>query len=158
MNEKRILFDTNVLVYAHDRSATYHTDSAELLKMAVENKIRGVLGEQNIIELYRILTNPTAMKGKPLTPAPANNLIRDTYLKGTFEVVYPVSKTLERVLQLAVSHNVTSAKIFDIRLAALVLESNIDYFATYNITHFRGIPGLNPMIPPEIIEAIASEI
>ncbi|MEQ9236354.1 type II toxin-antitoxin system VapC family toxin [Coleofasciculus sp. E2-BRE-01] len=62
MSQSKIFFDTNVLVYAHDRSATYHIDSAELLKMAVDNKIQGVLAEQNIIELYRILTNPTAMK------------------------------------------------------------------------------------------------
>ncbi len=154
MNKHRIFFDTNVLVYAHDRSATYHIDAAELLKMAVENKIQGVLAEQNIIELYRILTNPTAMKGRPLTPVQANNLIKDTYLRGTFEIVYPVSLTIDRVLQLAVTNNVTSAKIFDIRLAALILESNIDYFATYNIIHFQGIPDINPLTPPEIINII----
>lgn len=34
----RVLFDTNVLVYAHDESAAYHTDSAELLKLAIENQ------------------------------------------------------------------------------------------------------------------------
>jgi len=113
-----------------------------------------VLAEQNIIELYRILTNPTAMKGRPLTPVQTNNLIRDTYLRGTFEIVYPVSLTTDRVLQLAVSNNVTSAKIFDIRLAALILESNIDYFATYNILHFQGIPDINPITPPEIIDII----
>ena len=120
MNKSRIFFDTNVLVYAHDRSATYHTESAELLKMAVDNNIRGFLAEQNIIELYRILTNSTAMKGRPLTPVQANHLIRDTYLRGTLKIVYPVSLTLDRVLHLAVSNNVTSARIFDIRLAVLV--------------------------------------
>lgn len=50
MNKNRIFFETNVLVYAHDSSATYHLDSAELLKMAVQNNIQGVLAEQNIIE------------------------------------------------------------------------------------------------------------
>ncbi len=76
MNNKiRVLFDTNVLVYAHDESATHHRDSAELLALAIENRIRGVLAGQNIIELYRILTNSAAMKGTPLSPLQANNLI-----------------------------------------------------------------------------------
>ena len=69
MNKKtRILFDTNILVYAHDEFALYHSESAELLKLAIENHIQGALAEQNIVELYRILTNSVAMKGTPLTP------------------------------------------------------------------------------------------
>ena len=31
MNQSKIFFDTNVLVYAHDRSSTYHAESALLL-------------------------------------------------------------------------------------------------------------------------------
>lgn len=57
MSQIKIFFDTNVLVYAHDKSASYHTNSAELLKMAVESKIQGVIAEQNMIELYRILVS-----------------------------------------------------------------------------------------------------
>ena len=45
MKKIRVLFDTNILVYAHDESATYHTDSAELLKLAIETKIKGVIAE-----------------------------------------------------------------------------------------------------------------
>ena len=113
MNQKiRVLFDTNILVYAHDESATYHTDSAELLKLAIENQIQGILAEQNIIELYRILTNSVAMKGTPLTPLQTNNLINSIYLNGNFEILYPTKLTVEKVLELAVNNNVTSAKIF----------------------------------------------
>ena len=150
----RILFDTNVLVYAHDESSIYHNDSAELLKIAIENKIQGVLAEQNIIELYRILTNPVAMKGVSLTALQANDLIRSIYLNGNFEIIYPTRVTIDKVLQLAVKYKVTSAKIFDIRLAALILDENIDYFATYNISHFQAISGINPLVPPEIIKII----
>jgi hypothetical protein len=54
-------------------------------------------------------------------------------------------------MQLAVSNNVVSAKIFDICLAALILGINIDYFATYNVRHFREIEGLNPLTPTQIL-------
>lgn len=154
MKKIRVLFDTNVLVYAHDELATYHADSADLLKLGIEDKIQGFLAEQNIIELYRILTNPVAMKGSPLTPIQTNQLIQGTYLNRNFEILYPTEETIKKVLELAVNHNVTSAKIFDIRIAALMLEYKIDYLATYNITHFHGIPKVNPLKPSEILNLV----
>jgi predicted nucleic acid-binding protein len=155
MNKKiKVLFDTNILVYAHDESATYHTDSAELLKLAIENQIQGVLAEQNIIELYRILTNSVAMKGTALNPLQTNDLINSTYFNGNFEILYPTKFTVKKVLELAVKNNIISAQIFDIRLVALILDHNIDYLATYNINHFQGISDINPLKPPEILNII----
>ena len=61
------------------------------------------------------------MKGTPLTPLQTNNLINSIYLNGNFEILYPTKLTVEKVLELAVNNNVTSAKIFDIRLVALML-------------------------------------
>ncbi|NES80548.1 MAG: hypothetical protein F6K10_03380 [Moorea sp. SIO2B7] len=125
-----------------------------MLKLAIENKIQGVLAEQNIIELYRILTNPVAMKGTALTPLQTNDLINYTYLNSNFEILYPTKLTVEKVLELAVNNNITSAKIFDVRLVALMLEQDIDYLATYNINHFQGILDITPLKPPEILNII----
>ena len=150
----KIFFDTNVLVYAHDESASYHTESAELLQMVFEGKVQGIIAEQNIIETYRILTNATAMKGNALTASEARDLIVGTYFGGVFEIMYPTRSTLEKVLQLAVNGNVISARIFDIRLAAVILDAGVDFFATYNIKDFQGIPDLNPLTPAQILTAI----
>ena len=150
----KIFFDTNVLVSAHDESASYHTESAELLQMVFDGKIQGIIAEQNIIETYRILTNTTAMKGNTLTALEARDLIFATYLGGASEILYPTRSTLERVLQLAVNGHVISTRIFDIRPAALILDAGVDFFATYNIRDFQGIPGLNPLTPVQILTAI----
>ena len=155
MNQSKIFFDTNVLVYAHDRSSTYHTESVLLLKLVFSHQVKGIIAEQNIIELYRVLTNSAAMRGKPLTSLQATDLIAKTYRSGVFDIVYPNSLTIDKVMQLAVSGNVVSAKIFDIRLAALILGINIDYFATYNVKHFREIEGLNPLTPQQILTALS---
>jgi predicted nucleic acid-binding protein len=155
MNQSRIFFDTNVLIYAHDRASTFHTESASLLKLVFSRKIKGIIAEQNIIELYRVLTNSVAMKGKPLTPLQATDLITKTYRSGIFDVVYPDSSTIDKVMQLAVSGNVVSAKIFDTRLAALILGTDVNYFATYNVKHFKEIEGLNPLTPPQILTALS---
>ncbi|MEP0916127.1 PIN domain-containing protein [Leptolyngbya sp. DQ-M1] len=151
MSKTRILFDTNVLVYAHDTASRYHSDSAALLLQAFQQNIQGVLAEQNIIELYRILTNSVAMTGNALTPQQAQTLIKSTYLNGSFEVIYPNFSTIDRLLDLAVIRNITSAKIFDLRLAALVLESQIDHFATYNLRDFQQINHLNAIDPPSLL-------
>jgi predicted nucleic acid-binding protein len=154
MNKIKIFFDTNVLIYAHDESSIYHENSANLLNLVFENQITGVIAEQNIIELYRILTNSVAMKNQPLTPQDVNKLITEVYLSGVFEVLYPNQLTTEKTLELAVNSNCLSARIFDVRLAGLVITYPVDYFATYNIKHFLNIEGLNPIIPDDILSKI----
>ncbi|MBW4470695.1 MAG: hypothetical protein KME45_09850 [Stenomitos rutilans HA7619-LM2] len=72
MSPIRIFFDTNVLVYAHDQTSVHHSDSASLLEAAFQQSIQGIIAEQNIVELYRVLTNPAAMTGSPLTPSEAS--------------------------------------------------------------------------------------
>jgi predicted nucleic acid-binding protein len=156
MNQTRIFFDANVLVYAHDRSSSFHIDSASLLKLVFSRQIKGIIAEQNIIELYRVVTNSVAMKGKPLTPLQATDLIAKTYRSGIFDVVYPDSSTIDKVMKLAISDNIVSAKIFDARLTALILGTDVDYFATYNAKHFKGIKGLNPFTPQQILTALST--
>ncbi|MBA3920662.1 MAG: PIN domain-containing protein [Nostocaceae cyanobacterium] len=157
MNVIRVFFDTNVLVYAHDESSSFHAESATLLTFALEaNDIQGVIAEQNLIELYRILTNATAMKGNPLTALDASNLINSIYLNDLWDIIYPTRPRLNKTFELAVDRNIMSAKIFDIRLASLVLDADIDYFATHNIKDFQSINGIQSMTPREILVALAN--
>ena len=151
----RIFFDTNVLVYAHDELSPFHPKSAELIDLALEGKIQGIISEQNLMELYKILTNPSAMRNKPLTPTEVKELIERTYLSGEFELIYPTKEILYKTITLAEERNANSAKIFDLRLSAQALSANVAYFATYNTNDFGGIKGLLPKTPEEILlEAI----
>lgn len=158
MSMIRVFFDTNVLVYAHDESSTFHAESATILNYACVSEIRGVIAEQNLVELYRILTNASAMTGNPLTPADTKSLIKQTYLNGNIEIIYPTSLSLNKTFELAVETNAMSARIFDIRLASLVLDAKVDYFATYNTKDFKSINALCPLTPREIIVAIANRL
>ncbi|MBW4579270.1 MAG: type II toxin-antitoxin system VapC family toxin [Tildeniella nuda ZEHNDER 1965/U140] len=154
MSPIRVFFDTNVLVYAHDQASVYHSDAASLLETAFQQGVQGIIAEQTIVELYRVLTNPVAMTGSPLTPSQANQLIAGTYLSGTFEILYPTLATIKKTLELAVSRQITSAKIFDLRLSALASEAAIDYFATYNMRDFQGISDLPTMLPHDVLAII----
>lgn len=154
MSPIRVFFDTNVLVYAHDQSSVYHSDAASLLEAAFQQSVQGIVAEQNIVELYRVLTNPVAMTDSPLTPSQASALITETYLSGNFEILFPTTSSIATTLELAVARTITSAKIFDLQLAALASEAAIDYFATYNIRDFRGISALPTMRPQDILAVI----
>lgn len=124
------------------------------LLQVFQQNVQGVLAEQNMIELYRILTNSVAMTGNALTPKQAQSLLTTTYLNGNFELIYPNFATIDRLLNLAVTRNIISAKIFDLRLAAIALESQIDHFATYNVRDFQQINQLNAIEPPTLLRLL----
>ena len=151
MSQIRIFLDTNILVYAHDASSQHHTASADLLAAAITGQFQAMLAEQNLLELYRILTNPVAMRNKSLSAMQAKGLIENTYLNRAFQIVYPSETSLQQVLDLAVQKNITSAKIFDLRLAAIALSAQVDIFATFNTQDFAEINGLTPLSPQQII-------
>ncbi len=151
MQKISVFFDTNVLVYAHDELSPFHEKSATLLDLVINNEIRGIISEQNILELYRILTNPSAMRGKPLSPAEVKSLLEETYLSGKFKIVYPTKDTLKRTIDIAHLKKISSARIFDIRLYAQALRYKPTYFVTYNIDDFKNLDDLTLKTPDEII-------
>lgn len=151
MNQTRLFLDTNVLVYAHDASSQHHETSAALLSAMFAREFRGVIAEQNLFELYRILTNPVAMKNQPLTAEQAKTLIESVYLGDVFQVVYSTPPVLHQALTLAAQRNITSAKIFDLRLAAIALAEQVDFFVTFNVKDFAGIEGLIPCVPQQVM-------
>ncbi|WP_008312495.1 type II toxin-antitoxin system VapC family toxin [Leptolyngbya sp. PCC 6406] len=114
MTQTRLFLDTNVLVYAHDASSQHHDTSAALLSAIFAREFSGVIAEQNLFELYRILTNPIAMKNKPLTAEEAKALIETVYLGGVFQVVYLTQPILHQAFSLAVQRNIIVAGAINI--------------------------------------------
>lgn len=148
------MFDTNVLVYAHDELSSFHEPSASILNLAIEKRISAAIAEQNLMELYRVLTNPTAMQGSPLTALDAKRLIEETYMTGAFRILYPARAVLLRALQLAAETGAISARIFDLRLAAHAVVAGIPIIATYNTAHFSGLEALMPRLPSEVLAQV----
>ncbi|MBF0519091.1 MAG: PIN domain-containing protein [Nitrospirae bacterium] len=146
-----VFFDTNVLVYAHDELSPFHEKSALLLDLSLSKEISGIISEQNIMELYRVLTNAAAMSGKPLSPSEAKALIQGTYLSGELKVVYPSNDTLIKTLEIVSRRRLTSARIFDVRLYVQALQNRPDYFITYNTGDFKSLGDIPVKTPDEIV-------
>jgi predicted nucleic acid-binding protein len=53
---KRILLDTMILCYAHDRLSTYHEVASLIIKASIGGLIETHISYQNIVELYSIIT------------------------------------------------------------------------------------------------------
>lgn len=144
-----VFLDTNVLVYAHDRSSPYHPFSSTVLTHVLNQTIRRIVSEQNIMGLYRVLTNPMAIQGAKLTEKQVIHLIPQTYLQTAFCIVYPTQSSLTQTMLWAEQFKIRSISIFDLRLAAQVIESKSNYFLTFNKKDVRFLSSIPPVLTPE---------
>jgi len=53
---KKILLDTMILCYAHDRSSPHHDAAALIIKASINGWIRAFISHQNLLEFYSIMT------------------------------------------------------------------------------------------------------
>jgi len=133
-----------------------HLFTSPLLPCSIEKKVTAVVAEQNLMEFYRVVTNPVAMRGTPLTSRDAKRLIEETYLTRSFRILYPTRAVLQKTLQLAAEKGAISARIFDLRLAAHAIVAGIPIVATHDIAHFSGIEKLTPELPSSLVSRIIS--
>lgn len=82
MRRIRVFLDTNALVYAHGKNTLFHRDSASVLEEIYQGNITGCVSDQNLFELYRILTKPSAIKGFIFSVNDAYEIIKNNYLNG----------------------------------------------------------------------------
>lgn len=136
-----ILFDTNILVYAHNSDSTLHQYALNIVKDAVEGKLKGVLAQQNLLEFYSIITDHKRV-ANPLSPKEARELIKD-YLHSPFEIIFPNKETGEIVLSFCQENNIKNGEIFDVYLAATCVSNNVKTILTANIKDFKNLTVIN---------------
>ena len=132
--KKRILLDTMVLCYAHDRLNQYHGEASLIVKASVSGLIDAYVSYQNLLEFYSVMTGKRVKK--PLMSREAAELCR-LYLKSmaikklvSTPVVY--CKAFESAEELSI----VSGDIFDCVLAHTG-SGNVDTIWTENVRHFE---------------------
>jgi predicted nucleic acid-binding protein len=103
MHDKTLLefFDTNVLVYAHDKSAGRKHDVAKELIRRLWDSGRGCLSVQVLQDFYVTVTKKTR---RPLDPEEARQVIHDLALWRTFA---PEAADVLGAIALARKHDVS---------------------------------------------------
>lgn len=125
-----ILVDSNILIYAINRSSPKHTIAQQFLQ---QEKEKLVLAHQNIFEALRVLTHPRYPKPMKINPA----IEAVISITSNLDVIYPFLETQQLSLELLKKYKLTSNQIFDGYLVATMLSNGIDKIATDNVKDFQ---------------------
>lgn len=135
----RILLDTNILIYAYDRSSPYHVKAAEIVKLALTGEFEAVVAQQNLIEFANVLTSNYKIPASSVSQD-IENILKD------FQLITPLPKTIHLFLKLIQDLNVKTY-LFDIYLVATMIDNDIESLITLNDQDFAEIKGLTVINP-----------
>jgi hypothetical protein len=137
------LLDTNVLVYAMNKDAVHHDVCRALLDRAFAREIRVCLVPQILFEYFAVVTSPRQMS-IPLGVADAASDIKR--LRQALPVVYPSERIVDLTLDLVRALGHSGRHVFDIVLAATMLENGIKGIFTFD-GRFAKVPGIIALTP-----------
>ncbi len=136
------LVDTNILVYAYDRSeGSKHAACKRIIAEIWGGKREGAVSVQNLSELYVGLTKKVT---NPLDEKIAEEIIA-SIVRFTGWRVLEFNK--HTVLSAARLSRACRAPYFDALLAATMQENGVDAIITEDEEHFSKIPGIEVVNP-----------
>lgn len=136
ISNELVLFDSNILVFAHNTASPFHSKAKKLLLSAVDGSLNAVLAPQNLLEFYSIITNPKRVE-KPLSVSQVNLLVKEYLTSEVFIFIYPQDTTQSRTFELAKKHKIKKVEIFDTYLAATMFDNNVSIIYTDNEKYFK---------------------
>lgn len=137
--EGKFLLDTNILVYAFDRSSPYYQKAKKLILKAVSGQFEINIAQQNLVEFCNVLSRNYHILPSTITKD-VNNILHD------FQIINPLPSTLSLFLKLF-QQNKPNAHIFDLYLIATMLDNGINQIITLNEKDFDGISGIKIFNP-----------
>lgn len=143
-----ILFDSNVLVYAHNQDSLFHSKAVRLITKVAKGGMFGVLTSQNLLEFYSVITDKRRLSN-PITSGLATELVNQ-YLYSPFEIIYPDINTNKIMVELLKKNQFKDGRIFDVYLVATMLSSNIKHIVTANVSDFKKFDSISILDLQEI--------
>jgi predicted nucleic acid-binding protein len=132
--QKRILLDTMILCYAHDRLSPCHAEASLIVKASVNGLIEAYVSYQNLLEFYSVMTGKKVKN--PLTPREAAEICVLYAKSVAITKLLPDSATYHETFESAEHLSVTDGDVFDCVLAHTA-RGNADIIWTENIRHFK---------------------
>jgi len=142
--------DTNILVYAHNRSSPWYQKARGFLKrilMELNGTEKTIIGIplQACAEFVNVCTRQNV--GTPLSIPEAIDILRLYTEVLEVPVIYPKMTQLETFLNL-LETTTTRKKVFDVAIAATLKDNQIEGLYTVNVDDFKDLPFLqveNPL-------------
>ena len=139
------LIDTNIIIYAYNQDSELHKQAAGILHDALNKEMNAFIADKSLYEFYAIITDPKRVE-KPVTTAEAvevMNFIKTSDIK----IILSTLNTIDILTGLLDKYNIKKQRIFDLVLAAMAIENNIETILTRNDKDFvmiKEIAALNP--------------
>lgn len=145
---QKLLLDTNVLVYAHNKSSSKHHQASCVLIAATQGSISAHISHQNLLEFYSVMTNP-----RKVTPSPASHEIQeiciDLWESHKIKKIFPKEKAAIEAARIAAANGLKGAQIFDCTIALTARDNRVDHIWTENVSDFKQLDFIhaeNPLL------------
>lgn len=142
LSAKKYGFDTNLIIYALDKSSMFYEDTEQLLTQLISQEASLFVTHQNVLEAERILQKLYKVPFSKSYPAIGNFL-------QAYDFIYlsPLPTTLQTYHQISEENKNKKLDIFDAYLAATLIDNNIHHLLTLNTKDFKGIKKLEAVKP-----------
>jgi len=124
----KILLDTNILLYAFDKSSKYHKKSIEFFENT-QDKV--YISTKNISEFFSVCSKLNFNLSKTL------GFYED--IKANFTILTPCDNSLIKFESLIKKYNPRGNRVYDIEIVSIMLANGLKIIATANIVDFEGI-------------------
>lgn len=138
--------DTNILVYAHDKSSPFNRKAVSFIETKMNKEISDFcIPSQVISEFINAITRNSLPN--PLTLKESIGVVRN-YLDFGITIINPKETQTQTFLDV-LSKVKTRKKIFDVVLASSLKDNNIEEFYTVNVKDFEEFNFLQIINPLE---------
>ena len=139
------LIDTNIIIYAYNQDSELHKQALSILHDAVNNEMSAFIADKSLYEFYAIITDQKRVE-KPVTTTEAievMNFIKSSNIK----IILLTLNSIDILTGLLEYYNIKKQRIFDIVLAAMAIDNNIETILTRNDKDFAMIKEINAINP-----------
>ncbi len=124
---KKVLLDTNILVYGWDVSNPFN----QLISEFFDKLKYFYITDRTLLEFYRVYTGP--LKQSPKVTIEIINYFLNL---PTCEIIYTNQSDLLLTFDLASLNQAKSGKIFDLNILATVIENDMEILCTKNVKDY----------------------
>ena len=140
------MLDANVLVYASNKTSPHYQAALHIRDQGQQGKIALCVTPQVLNEYFAVITRPSKVPN-PVSPAKAYAEVLKFYASTAISKIYPTLGVGARLETLLAECPVTGLDIYDLYLAATMLESGVKKIYTYDSSIFSRISEVQALTP-----------
>lgn len=139
-----ILVDSNLLIYAYDRSSRFHRPAREWLEAVLSGVEPVCLSWQVVLAFLRVTTHPRIFE-RPLLLEDAVGIVESWFATPTVRLLQPTARHWPILSQLLPKAQARGPLVMDAHLAALAIQHGATLYTVDR--DFRRFPGLRTEDP-----------